>query len=317
MRVFYQYFRKIYGEKLHIKSNFDPQRVLKTRGLRSADEINRYIYDGIRSGKPFFAGRLGGTECAVTADYLIFKHFTGLGHVRGKLVAQLHTWSGFFPKKPRLAARFAKLMLASARQADAIMSWWGGMENYIIEQYTPQTAAVAKLTDFEPWQPEVRLPWSAALEGKKVLVIHPFEETIRSQYQKREKLYPGTQLLPEFELKTLKAVQTIAGQKDTRFDTWFDALEWMYREAMKIDFDVAIVGCGAYGFPLAAMLKQAGKQAIHLAGATQLLFGIRGNRWDTVPAYAYVRDRYNDAWVHPCDSERVKDKEKVEGGCYW
>ena len=49
---------------------------------------------------------------------------------------------------------------------------------------------------------------------------------------------------------------------------------------MKIDFDVAIIGCGAYGFPLAAKLKQAGKQAIHLAGATQLLFGIKGKRWE-------------------------------------
>lgn len=43
----------------------------------------------------------------------------------------------------------------------------------------------------------------------KVLVIHPFEDTIKSQYQKREKLFPGTDILPEFELKTLKAVREI------------------------------------------------------------------------------------------------------------
>ena len=53
----------------------------------------------------------------------------------------------------------------------------------------------------------------------------------------------------------------------------------MYTEAVKIDFDTAIIGCGAYGFPLAAKLKAAGKQAFHMGGATQLLFGIKGSRW--------------------------------------
>ena len=54
------------------------------------------------------------------------------------------------------------------------------------------------------------------------------------------------------------------------------ALNYMFDEAMKKNFDVAIIGCGAYGFPLAAKLKQAGKIVIHLGGATQLLFGIIG-----------------------------------------
>jgi len=53
-------------------------------------------------------------------------------------------------------------------------------------------------------------------------------------------------------LLTLKAVQTIANTKDDRFDTWFDALDYMYNEALKLDFDVALIGCGAYGYPLAA-----------------------------------------------------------------
>lgn len=58
-----------------------------------------------------------------------------------------------------------------------------------------------------------------------------------------------------FNLKTIKAVETIADRKDTRFDTWFDVLQYMYDEAIKIDFDVGIIDCGAYGFPLSAMLK--------------------------------------------------------------
>lgn len=72
------------------------------------------------------------------------------------------------------------------------------------------------------------------------MVIHPFEESIKEQYVRRKELFPGTQILPEFDLKVLKAVQTSAGGQDDRFADWFEALEYMYNEAMKIDFDVAM-----------------------------------------------------------------------------
>jgi len=127
-------------------------------------------------------------------------------------------------------------------------------------------------------------------------------------------LFNNNDILPEFTLLTLKAVQTVAGQRDERFETWFDALEFMFNEAMKKDFDIAILGCGAYGFPLAAKLKLAGKQAIHLGGATQLLFGIEGNRWDDHPVISKL---YNEYWVRPIESEKPKNANSVEGACYW
>ena len=90
----------------------------------------------------------------------------------------------------------------------------------------------------------------------------------------------------------------------------------MYNEAMKMDFDIAIIGCGAYGMPLAAKLKQAGKQAIHLGGATQLLFGIKGKRWvENYPSK--IATLFNDAWVYPDEIEVPQAAKVVEGGCYW
>ena len=120
--------------------------------------------------------------------------------------------------------------------------------------------------------------------------------------------------MPEFKLITLKAVQTIAGEKDVRFTNWFEALSYMIEKALQIDFDIAIIGCGAYGFPLAASLKCAGKQAIHLGGVTQILFGIKGKRWIENP-----RDKipFNDSWVYPKLSETPEKKDIVEAGCYW
>ena len=65
---------------------------------------------------------------------------------------------------------------------------------------------------------------------------------------------------------------------------------------------------------MAASLKCAGKQAIHLGGVTQILFGIKGKRWIENP-----RDKipFNDSWVYPKLSETPEKKDIVEAGCYW
>lgn len=173
------------------------------------------------------------------------------------------------------------------------------------------TLQLCFLTSLEPFFADE--PWTLALQGKNVLVIHPFDQSIEAQYRRRTKLF-NRPILPDFNLITQRAVQTIAGNKDERFETWFDALEYMYNTAMRKEFDVAILGCGAYGFPLAAKLKRAGKVAIHLGGVTQLIFGIRGARWEQWPEYL---DLMTEAWVRPLNSEAPNNSQSVEGGCYW
>ena len=221
--------------------------------------------------------------------------------------------AGFFPHDYQKMVQFADLMKESTAHMDVMCIWHNLMEDYAIEAYgNPEM--ITHLLALEPWYaPED--PWTAALAGKKVLVIHPFRDSILSQYERREKIFDNSNFLPEFgDLYVLKAVQTIAGTQDERFRDWFEALDWMCNEAMKIDFDIAIIGCGAYGFPLAAKLKKSGKQVIHMGGATQLLFGIRGSRWDIEPV---VRALYNEYWVRPSASETPVGAKIVEGGCYW
>lgn len=286
-------------------------RKIANNRVLSSEEVNQVIYEYLKGNKPFMAGRFGATELSAvkTFDFELKSKYN-------IVMDQMAMWSGFFPKSDKFGKKFKDLMLPLIQEANVMGIWMLPFEEYYLKKYGYKTLETTYLLDLEPWScPEN--PWSAALAGKKVLVIHPFAETIKKQYQHREEIFPGTNILPEFELKVLKAVQTIAGEKDERFDTWFDALEWMYQEAMKIDFDVAIIGCGAYGFPLAAKLKQVGKQAIHLAGATQLMFGIKGKRWEENDAFTYVQKFFNEAWVYPSDEDKPKQAKKVEDGCYW
>ena len=146
-----------------------------------------------------------------------------------------------------------------------------------------------------------------------MLAIHPFEESIRAQFRKRELLFADPRVLPPFELKTLKAVQSLGGEAN-RFASWFEALDWMKEQVSATDFDVAIIGAGAYGMPLAAHVKRLGKQAVHMGGGSQILFGIRGKRWDEHDRFQHL---FNEHWIRPLPSEAPSNFKQVEAGCYW
>ena len=82
-----------------------------------------------------------------------------------------------------------------------------------------------------------------------------------------------------------------------------------------VDFDIALIGCGAYGMNLAAHIKRRGKIAIHMAGWTQMLFGIYGNRWiEDRPEYTKYINSY---WIRPSENEKPFGAEKIENACYW
>lgn len=117
-------------------------------------------------------------------------------------------------------------------------------------------------------------------------------------------------------MQTIKAVQAIAGSSGHGFVNWFEALDWMCGEVKKHDFDIALIGAGAFGLPLASYVKQLGKQAVHVGGALQLLFGIRGSRWEEDPGYR-LNELLNQHWVRPLPEERPSGAERVENACYW
>ncbi len=274
-------------------------------------QANTFMKERILSGEPFAAGRYGGTE--LRAFWRQDSPSPLSARQTDEIQNSMRDLSGFFPSEDWAIQRFAELMREASGQMDVLCVWFNLMEDYVIAAYG-KPEMITTLPALEPWY--VEHPWTAALAGKKVLVIHPFRETILRQYEKREQLFDNPEYLPEFaDLNVIQAVQTIAGNRDERFEDWFQALDWMYSEALKTDFDVAILGCGAYGFPLAAKLKAAGKQAVHMGGATQLLFGIKGKRWDD--QHPNIRRLYNDAWVRPAESEKPKGLGMVEGGCYW
>jgi hypothetical protein len=274
------------------------------------------------SNKPAMIARLGSTEMQCMTNYLGVKNPDKYKSIKGYItnqtppwwwnqsaIMQIQKWSGFFPARVDKVEQFCELMIKDLPNVDILGSWLKE-ESF----FSPELSNAKKvmLEDLEPFfTPN---PWTIALENKKVLVLHPFAATIKRQFERREKLFDNG-LLPPFELEVIQAVQSIAGQK-TEFEDWFAALDSMKDQISKKDFDVCILGCGAYGFPLASFVKGIGKQSIHLGGATQLLFGIKGARWEQYIVYPYS-NLFNEFWVRPDVAETPKNSQIVEGSCYW
>jgi len=78
---------------------------------------------------------------------------------------------------------------------------------------------------------------------------------------------------------------------------------------------LAIFGYGSYGMPLAHYIKKIGKSSIYSGAYAQVMFRIKGKRWD-IDGNPH-RSYWNEYWVYPNDSEIPKNSLEVENGCYW
>ena len=319
--LIYEYKHKLYYKielKYIKKFNSRLPRVMTNRGIRfiNRDSFNESVYNWIVSGKSFMVARLGETECATIYQGFLAENGY-LPDISEKRKEMICNNAGFFPKESKKIQEYVDLMKNVINNADILGFWETEGQEEIIDAFGSYSLRLTNIDNLHPYDyiPKRRgKVWTSALKGKKVLVIHPFADTICEQYKKRKAIWNNEDILPEFELKTIKAVQTIAGQTDERFKDWFEALDYMYKEALKIDFDIAIIACGAYGICLASMLKDAGKQAFHWGGIMQLWFGIKGKRWDNNPKW---QQYFNESWVRPSLSETPTNNVKIEDGCYW
>lgn len=288
----------------------------------SRQEVAKMIRECLEGDNPVMIARFGCTELNTIVNYLGVKNSP---HSVWKFVTwRAFQWwwepawvkairqnAGFFPVNETTLARYAEMTLQDSAQLDILGSRF--YKEHYIKDYLPDDCRFCKMFDLQPdyAAEDVSHQWTQALKGKNVLVVYPFEETIRKQYEKRTLLFKNPDFMPEFNLLTVKAVQSLGGSDE--FEDWFAALDYMKGEMDKLQYDIAVIGCGAYGFNLAAHAKRTGHRAILLGGATQLLFGIIGKRWEEGNYDIPV----NEHWCRPSESDRPATYMKVENGCYW
>ena len=279
--------------------------------LHSASEGNDYIRDRILSGEPFAYCRFSYTEMTIMIHATTQQYF---GIPATKMLGWMDIFCEEGEKKYQGAYKYNALMQEAFKNADMLGIWKNlHMGDQLLNiQDTKDNVIVSDANSVESYYYDD--PWSSALEGKRVLVVSPFSKQIEQQYEKRINLWDNQAVLPRFSLEVEDSIWYYKGKRDERFSNWFEAYDYLFEQIMKHDFDIAILGCGYFGFALATRIKNAGRQAVHMGGATQLLFGIKGKRWDNNPK---VNRFYNEYWIRPDNSKKPEDDNNLDNGCYW
>jgi len=289
--------------------------------LRRVILVGRPVIDGtevlkqaILDQHPYAAGKMGSIEATTVAQFLKRQQARAAGRVppsyKPYQFLTLHVNAGVFPQDADTYDAFSKTYLEAASHCNVLGTWDVAGEAEILRGYCP-AATLVTLRSLDPFY--APHPWTASLHGKRVLVISPFTASIQAQYAKRHLLWDNARMLPDFELFTIRAPLS-AGITIPEDESWFAALDRLKREMDALDYDVALIGAGAFSLPLAVHAKQSGKIGIHLGGSTQALFGVYGNRWLN---WDYFRPFIKDSWVRPAPSETPPESKKIENAAYW
>ncbi|MBC9207366.1 hypothetical protein IBL26_11005 [Roseomonas aerophila] len=277
--------------------------------LAPTDEAGQaLIAQAIASGRPAGIGKIGGLE-GEAAGFFLNNRPKGEPYPP-MLREQMFLNVGLFPVNDDSLDRFCAALIDAAKQLDVmgVMGYTG--EPDVLLNHATQ-ARLISLKALDPWYFDQ--PWSAQLAGKRVCVVTPFARTIEDQYARRAEIWPGRDILPEFQLRTVK-MPLSPGLADPDEANWEERLERIKTAVDAEPYDVLLVGAGGISLLLAAHAKKTGHVGFHMGGPTQVLFGVRGRRWDVDE---FFQKLMTPAWTRPSGEEAPSAAQKIERGCYW
>lgn len=282
--------------------------------LQSRDVFQSHLQASILRGEPLLAGKIGANELNV----LYWLERLPIPE-RSFPFRRLHLWNlrscetnaGLKPRTRESYRDYAHLLRQAAIEADHLGVWHQPAELQLYRRLALK-ARYYDLFDLCPWFAQPAHAWSTALAGKRLFVVSPFLASIRDQYQKRDLIWqsrPG--IFPACHLSGYQFPYLISRACSL---SWRQVYDDVCAVMQSTEFDVALLGCGALGLPLGMEAKRLGRQALHMGGFLQVLFGIHGGRFRRDPAYA---DLINKHWIAPSAEETPPESAAVEEGCYW
>lgn len=273
----------------------------------------------------FAAGKAGFSEQALLRYTLIRTHPDSLKKRAYQAFLKYHCdyMTGVFPSNPEFLNDFSEFFLESVKGLNALGLMDGVNEFQLIKSLDIK----AELTHFQSMEPDRSIPEHSSLcylpifKGKKILLISPYAEFIATRA--KADIYDsvwrtsGKKWFKPSAIECLKipysyitATETHALYRDS-----VDLYKTICSQISKYEFDIALIGAGALGMPLANYIKSLGKVGISLGGHLQVIFGVAGARWRRDPEWQkYI----NPAWVDVPSSYQPMDKNDLtDQGAYW
>ena len=280
--------------------------------LGSAQTAHKRIIAALDAQQPLAVMRLGAVEARIImwAFGLTVDGWLGLRY----RTLFFETCSGdqnagVRPRSKPSYKVYAEKCSEAIRGADVLGVWRTLYENVVFSHLQPAAVACSG----EGLGPTFRLQdhWMHHLDGRRLLIFSPFEDSIRSQLPHMDKVWEPIGLRWSAQVDVFRFPYLI--DDSCRLD-WRDVYASCLKRLDRKDYDVAVFGCGGLGIPLAYAAKQRGKVGMHLGGLAQLVFGIYGARH---LEHFWHSECINEYWKRPEPTERAQSYQRVEGGCYW
>jgi len=282
------------------------------------EKSNQYIKQLIDKEKPFSISRLGWVEASPTINYIKTKQVDPkFLHPRLKTLYNAGIYSRDADvKKIELYCKYYDLSIGSSDALFSFTDYIIEYQDFFSERYNlPQINSKAA----EPFYAIIEGldPWSLSLYGKRVLIINPFIDSFQKQLSANFKMFKDKKIFNQKQdFVFYKPYQTIAGNHV--HNDWVETFTIMRNEISKLDFDIALLGCGGYGLPLCHFIKtQLNKSAIYIGGGLQLLFGVMGGRWENWDFWTTLIKEQESKFIKPSQEEQCVRSNHIEGGCYW
>lgn len=285
-------------------------------------EIKKAIQQCLKENKGLLVGRFGTIELECL---LVGKE------IRPEQITILERNAGIFPTTPTSISLWQEEYTKAVQQSDFLATGWYAplekAEERLLQRFRWEGYPV-KLRCLEPYYVDPCYRWTSELEGQDVCVVSSFADSMEKQVKEnREKIWKENHvdsLLPPLTrwhfIKTGYSPILAQGRAtwmdalDTDVSSWHEAVDKLEANILATGAKVVLLGCGGLAMVLGQRLKAKGKICIVMGGAIQVLFGIRGKRWEH---HSIISHFWNDAWSWPSLDETPAGANEVEGACYW
>lgn len=284
--------------------------------LMDIESSNNSICELLKTDKPFSIVRLGIGYETFSSFILDFQHryqkFTNRHFKNCGIYSKTNDVKTFLQYSSQYNRAIQNSDLIAVMQAPLVKN----IEIHYCNKYKKKPIHSRGLEPFYALD-KGYIPWTHYLKNKRVLVINPFVDSFKKQLSNNFQIFNDKKLFDdEQEFIFYKSYQTMS--YNFVHEDWVETFNIMCDDIQKLNFDVAILGCGGYGLPLCNFIKdKLNKQAIYIGGGIQLMFGVMGRRWENNEFWRNIIETHDSKFIKPSSEETCENHEKIEGGCYW
>jgi hypothetical protein len=296
------------------------------------DILYNYINKKIQNNQPFIIPRISGHENNYAFIGKIIEQNGGnipnpeVNNYIQNTITIMKTNAGIKISNIESIIKYSKEYLAAFENCEIYGGWekWGryikhieNSHDFILRTFKSKQIFWSYALDIFHYIFSKTPPYTLSMQGKRILIVSCFNNSIRKKIPIREKIY-GIDLFPNCEFVFITPPITNGNNDSLEFNV---ELERFYKRLyiIKNDYDIALLSCGGYANLIANYIYTIHrKSAIYVGGVLQMYFGVYGNRW-LIERSDVLKLFLNNHWSRPTkeEVEQVSNSTSIENGCYW